>query len=170
MINDRLATGLLAAVFFLSPISTRAEDPFAENMALLAISVQKDQVSAGMMSVSAEFDAAADWRSPPKCERFVPRASNMSRRAVASILNPDVLAFDVTSWPRRAIAQLAGRVQSTADPLKHEFTGMRLAGHDIRRIEETGDEEENLSAPIFELSSGCYLLMIVPGAGDSPKS
>jgi hypothetical protein len=147
----------------LSAIPSHAEDLYAENVGLLAISLKGHQVTAGMMCVGLESDRMNYRGGASKCEKFAMPDSNMSRRSSVSILNPDVLAFDVTWWPRQAIVELASRLQLMADPLNFDFSRVRLAGLDVRRIEESEDEE-SLSPPTFAFSSGCYLLMIAPGA------
>lgn len=119
-----------------------------------------------MMCVGAGF-AGIDHSGPSDSEKFEAPESNMCRRP--SVLNPNVLAFDVTSWPRWAIADLAERLRLMADPLNYDFSKARVAERHVRRVEETADEE-GLSPPAFEFSSGCYLLMVSPGAAFAPGS
>jgi hypothetical protein len=150
--------GLLAAMLIFSANTPQAEDRYSENMALLAITLNKERVVAGMMCVGTE---SSGIDSPSNCEKFDAPDSNVCRPANLGILNPNVLAFDVTSWPRQTIAELASRLQFLADPLNYNFSNARLAGLQVRRIEET-EHEESLPPPTFEFTSGCYLLIIAP--------
>jgi hypothetical protein len=160
--------GLMVAALLLSPNTPGAEDRYSENTALLAISVHKQRVTAGMMCVDSETGSVDDTGNPPKCEKFEIPDSNMCRPRSLGILNPNVLAFNVTFWPRRAIAELASRLQQMADPLNYDFSPARLAGLQVRRIEENEDEERSSST--FEFRSGCYLLVIIPGSTPAPES
>jgi len=115
--------------------------------ATMGIDGDRKEVPAGKVTRAVKSDAAVSRR-------------NLCLRTGPSILNRNVLPFDVTSWPRRAIAELAARVQNMKDPLNREFSKASIEGLKVHRIEEA-DDQETLSSPTFEFYSGCYLLMIV---------
>lgn len=137
------------------------------NTALLAISFNHGRPVAGMMCNGTDIRAVDSAGNPPRSERIETSGSGMCRRSGASILNPDVLAFDVTQWPRNAIAELASRLNLMDDPLNHDFSRVTVAERSVRRIDET-QGEDSLASPVFEFSFGCYLLMKVPGI--SPRA
>lgn len=139
------------------------------NTALLAISLHEGHVTAGMMCNGTEFgDVDHPGNPPPPMSRKLAPNGAMCLRSSASILNPDVLAFDVTLWPRQAIADLASRLQLMDDPLNYDFSKVSLAGRKVRRIEET--QAEGDLDPVFEFSFGCYLLMKAAEPGSAPGS
>jgi hypothetical protein len=164
-----LHLGLLAAIVLLYPSNLYALDRYAENMALWAISINKERVMAGMMCGGSDSMGIDHAGSPPNCQKFKTPPANMSRRSSSSILNPDLLAFDVTSWPWQSIAELESRLQVMDDPLNYDFSKARLAGLQVRRINETQGEYA-LQPSNFEFGSGCYLLMIAPKSTPVPAS
>jgi hypothetical protein len=160
---------LVAAALLLLPSALQAEDPHSEHIALLAIHRHKERIDAGMMCVGSELGNVADIRSPSKCEILEIQPSGMCRPSSSSILNPNVLAFDVTQWPRQAVANLVSRIRHLDDPLAYDFAKTKLMGLQVRRIEETQGDDV-VSQRIFEFSSGCYLLMIVPDSAPAVGS
>ena len=164
-----LHLGLLAAFAFLYPSNLYALDRYPENMALLAVSIKKERVIAGMMCGGSDSIGIDHAGSPHYCQKFKTPPANMSLRSSLSILNPDVLAFDVTSWPWQSIAELESRLQVMDDPLNYDFSKARLAGLKVRRINETRDAYA-LQPSNFEFGSGCYLLMIAPKYSPIPAS
>jgi hypothetical protein len=132
------------------------------NTVLLAISFNDGRVAAGMMCNGTELRTTDSAGDPPRSRKIEMPGSGMCRRSSASILNPDVLAFDVTQWPRDAIAELASRLNLMDDPLNYDFSRVTVAERRVRRIEET-QGEDSLASPVFEFSFGCYLLMKAPG-------
>ena len=168
--NDgNLHLGLLTAIVLLYPSNLYALDSYTENTALLAISINKERVTAGMMCAGSDSMAIDNAGSPPNCQKFKTPPANMSRLSSVSILNPEVLAFDVTSWPWQSIAELGSRLQVMDDPLNYEFSTARLAGLKVRRISETQGEYA-LQPSNFEFGSGCYLLMMAPKSTPVPAS
>lgn len=150
---------VVGAVFVLAlPTSLYAETHYIDDGALLAISSDHGRVVAGMMCYAA--DSVYDTRDVPRCLRAEARRGYMCRRLNSNILNSDILAFDVTSWPREAISELANRLRRLDDPMNYDFTKAKVAGFPLRRIEESW-EDAIFKDPVFELSSGCYLLMKV---------
>jgi hypothetical protein len=160
---------LVAAIALLWPSNLCAQNRYSENTALLAISIDKGRVTAGMMCAGSDSISIDHAGSPPNCEKFKTPPANMSRRSSWSILNPDVLAFDVTSWPWQSIAELESRLQLMDDPLNYDFSKARLARLQVRRIDET-QGEYGLQPSNFEFGSGCYLLMIAPKSVSVPAS
>ncbi len=153
---------LSIAAMLLTPGSLHAED---HDTALFAISLNDGRVTAGTMCSGTEYSSIDPAGDPPKSWKFAAPRGGMCRRSNSSVLNPDVLAFDVTRWPRQAIAELASRLHLMDDPLNFDFSRVTLAGRQIRRIEEALDEaldEEAITPPAFKFSFGCYLLMTVP--------
>jgi hypothetical protein len=164
-----LRLGLLAAIVLLYPNSLYALDRHTENTALLAISINKERVTAGMMCVGSDASGFDHAGSPLNCQKFETPPANMSLRSSSSMLNPNVLAFDVTSWPWQSIAELESRLQVMDDPLNSDFSKARVAGLQVRRINET-QGEYGIQPSNFELGSGCYLLMIAPKYSPFPAS
>lgn len=156
--------GILMILSCAGGLLAGASNPHADDgsTALLAISLNHGRPAAGVMCNSTEFRTADSAGNPPRSKRIEASASGMCRRSTASILNPDVLAFDVTQWPRDAIAELASRLNLMDDPLNHDFSRVTVAERRVRRIEET-EGEDSLASPVFEFSFGCYLLMKAPG-------
>ncbi|WP_119269543.1 hypothetical protein [Taklimakanibacter deserti] len=161
-----LMTWTSAGLLLLQAGNLRAED---DNTALLAISFDHGRVAAGMMCSSIDFNGVDPARQLSSSEKFDKSDSAMCRRSSASILNPDILAFDVTLWPRQAIAELASRLRLMEDPLNYNFSGVKLAGRPVRRIDET-QGEESFASHIFEFRCGSYLLMKAPGPTPVPGS
>jgi hypothetical protein len=137
----------------------RAENNIA---ALLTVSFNHGRVTAGMMCNGAGDSSIDPAGDPPRSQKFETPGSVMCRRSSASVLTPDILAFDVTLWPRQAIAELASLLHLMDDPLNYDFSRVKLAGRQVRRIDENRGEE-SLAPHIFEFSFGSYLLMKVPG-------
>jgi hypothetical protein len=132
----------------------QAQDRYPGNDALLAINVSRNGVGAGMMCAD-ELE-----RNPPRCVRLAARSDALCLRRRSGILNADTLAFDVTTWPRQAIADLLQTLNEMGDPLNHDFGRMRIAGYRIRAVEESPAPGDDIpETPAFDLSSGCYLLV-----------
>ena len=161
----RRALGALGALVGLALSSfVQAEAYDSVNSALLAVSFNRGRLTAGMMCNAVDpgsFDKLWDLSSCRESE--VPSVA-ICRLSNSNILNHDILAFDVTTWSRQEIAQLAMRVFQTDDPLNYDFSRLDLPGRHVRRVDENQDED-GLQPPAFEFSSGCYLLMKVPASG-----
>ncbi|QIG48370.1 hypothetical protein G5V57_11935 [Nordella sp. HKS 07] len=159
---------VIGAAFVLAlPSSIHAETRYAEHGALLAISLDQGRMSAGMMCY-ANYNADST-QNPPNSQRADSRRGDMCRRSNSSNLNSDILAFDVTSWTRQAISELADRLLQMEDPMNYDFTKARVAGRPVRRIDESWDDPD-LHESVFEFSSGCYLLMQVAPLPLLPRS
>lgn len=122
----------------------------------MAIFAQRGQVAAGMMCYSTASEA--DLRDLPQCRTNEVLRGDMCRRANSGLINHDIIAFDVTAWPRQAIAALATRVRLMEDPLNYDFAKAKVTGRPLRRVVENA-EDELLRESDFELGAGCYLLM-----------
>ncbi|WP_162914225.1 hypothetical protein [Taklimakanibacter lacteus] len=153
-------------VLLLAPGIVHAED---YNTALLAISFDDGRVTAGMMCNSTGLGNADPAGVPPVCRKFEEPGARACQRSSSSILNPDILAFDVTRWPRHAVAELANRLQLMDDPLNYDFSRVTLAGWKVRRIMENRGQD-GLAPLVFEFSSGSYLLMKAPGPSSASGS
>jgi hypothetical protein len=151
--------GALVALALSSSVQAEAYD--SANSALLAISFNRGRLTAGMMCNPVDPDSFGKLRDLPSCRKSEAPSGAICRLSNSSILNHDVLAFDVTTWSRQEIAQLATRVLQSDDPLNYDFSRLDLAGRHVRRIDENQDEDD-LQPPAFEFNSGCYLLMKVP--------
>jgi hypothetical protein len=132
----------------------QAQESHPRDDALLAMNVSRNGGQAGMMC------ADALERKPPRCVRLAARNDALCLRQRSGILNPDTLAFDVTAWPRQAIAGLLQTLNEMEDPVNHDFGRMSIAGYRIRRVQESLTPGDDIpEAPAFDLSSGCYLLV-----------
>jgi len=150
---------VVGAVFALAlPTSLYAETHYIDDGALLAISSDKGRVVAGMMCYAT--GSVYDTRDLPRCLKAEARRGYMCRRLNSTILNSDILAFDVTSWPREAISELANKLRHLEDPMNYDFTKAKVAGLPLRRMDESR-EDSIFAESVFEFSSGCYLLMKV---------
>lgn len=168
LVNSYRLGRVIGAVFVLAlPSSIQAETHYAEHGALLAISLDQGRMSAGMMCY-ATYNADS-MKNPPNSQRADSRRGDMCRHFNSSILNSDILAFDVTSWTRQAISELANRLLQMEDPMNYDFTKARAAGRPVRRIDESWDDPD-LHESVFEFSSGCYLLMQVGPLPSFPRS
>lgn len=163
--------GILMILSCAGGLFAGTSNPHADdgNTVLLAISLNHGRPAAGMMCNGTELKTADSVGNPPRSKRIEASASRISRRSSASILNPDVLAFDVTQWPRAAIAELASRLNLMDDPVNDDFSRVTVAERRVRRIEEAQGEDD-LASPVFEFSFGCYLLMKAPGFLPGPGS
>jgi hypothetical protein len=132
----------------------QAQNSHPRDDALLAMNVTRNGGQVGMMCAD-ELE-----RNQPRCVRFVAKSDALCLRRRSGILNPDTMAFDVTAWPRQAIAGLLHSLNEMEDPLNHDFGRMSIAGYRIRRVEESFTPGDDIpEAPAFDLSSGCYLLV-----------
>ncbi len=155
----RIAAGLVCVLGLAGPLEAQAGDG---DGALLAIFVQRGQLAAGMMCYSTESEA--DPRDLPQCRTTEVLRGDICRLANSDLINRDIIAFDVTAWPRQAIAALATKVRLMGDPLNYDFAKAKVIGRPLRRVEENA-EDELLRESDFELGAGCYLLMkITPPA------
>lgn len=156
--------GMLGAILSLAVISAgQAEAHDSGSSALLAISLNQARLTAGMMCNGVDPGSFGLTRELPMCRRGEARSDLACKSATANILNHDVLAFDVTTWPRQAIAELASRVLQADDPLSHDYSEQYVADRRVRRVDESQDERD-VASPVFEFSFGCYLLIKVPAS------
>lgn len=149
----RIAAGLVCVLGLAGPPKAQARDG---DGALLAIFAQRGQFAAGMMCYSTGSEAVP--RDLPQCRTAEVLRGDMCRRANSGLINQDVIAFDVTAWPRQAIATLATEIRLMEDPLNYDFAEAKVIGRPLRRVEENA-EGELLRESDFELGAGCYLLM-----------
>lgn len=149
----RIAAGLVCILGLAGPLEAQASDG---DGALLAISAQRGQFAAGMMCYSTGSETFP--RDLPQCRTAEVLRGDMCRRANSGFINHDIIAFDVTAWPRQAIATLATEIRLMEDPLNYDFAEAKVTGRPLRRVEENA-EDELLRESDFELGAGCYLLM-----------
>lgn len=160
--QDRRVNGALGALLGLGMLSSvQAGTPDSASSALLAITYNQGRLIAGMMCHGVDRGSFAKARDLPMCRRAEAQSGAICRASTSNILNHDVLAFDVTTWPRQAIAELASQVLQTDDPLNYDFTERDLAGRRVLRVDESQDEGD-LASSVFEFSFGCYLLIKIP--------
>jgi hypothetical protein len=151
------SAGVLFGVALPGP--THAEKACPDNSALLSISLGDWRFArAGMMCIATGHEGRDQLPAFRRCEKRP--HPGISLRRNSGILNSDIIAFDVTGWPRQAIAELAARVDEMEDPLNDDFSTVRIDHRRVRRIVES-DDEPDIDRRSFDLGSGSYLLMSV---------
>jgi hypothetical protein len=149
--------GVLFGAILLGPAHAGKACP--DNIALLTISMREWRLaSAGMSCIAVRHEGRDQFSTYRQCERRTP--PEISLRRDNGILNSDIVAFDVTGWPRQAIAELAARVDETEDAANDDLSGMRIGYLRVKQIME-GDGEPDFGRRSFDLGSGSYLLMSV---------